>query len=447
VLVRLRAAVDGFRNSLFFFPALFVLAAFVLSQGMIALDGSLATEDVPDPLRFTVDSARSLLSAVATATITVAGIVFSLNGVAVQLASSQFSPRVLRTYMRDRFQQTVMGIMVGTFTYALLVMRAVRGSEDEFESVVPHLSVVLGLVLAVVAVLAILASIDHTARSMQVGEIVRRITHETVATARRLLPDPGEGPAAAAAEDPPLGEGVPVPALRTGWVQQVEPGKLLSALPPGAVIRLDVRVGSFVSEGVPLATVWGLDGTDPASELDQGFAVGRSRTMQQDIAFGIRQLVDIGLRALSTGVNDPTTAYEVVVHLGAVLHEVLGRDLPAGSSVDDDQRWLLRPHELTHDAYVERSFAQLRQAAAGQPDLCIGILRVLGEVVRELERRGLDERCGALRRQAALTVTGVAAAPVLPSDVDRLRAAAVDSGFDPRELAALARDGGDPAVP
>ena len=426
--LRLRALTEGFRNSLFFVPALWVLGAVLLSRVMSVIDDQVDTESVPRFLRYSVSSAQPLLGAIAGATITVSGIVFSVTAVAVQLASSQFSPRVLRGFLRDRFQQTVMGVMVGTFVYALLTLSEVRdlGALEE----IPQLSVSMAVVLAVVSVLAILASIDHTTRTMRVGEIVQRITDETVEAIADRFPEAGKGWEEPARPPVPPTPGHVVGAPETGWIQQVSSAILLAGLPEGAIARLEVRVGSFVGRDAPFATIWAV-GASP-DELDRAVhravTIGTMRTMQEDVPFGIRQLVDIALRALSPAINDPTTAFEVVVHLGVILRSILLRELPPITRRADGDRWLLREEEVGYDDYVVRAFSQIRAAARDHPAVLRAVLRQLAMLRDELARAGRPP-CAALEVEAALVLEEAAAGQSLPADLERLREAAAEVGW------------------
>ncbi|CAN5237459.1 DUF2254 domain-containing protein [soil metagenome] len=432
-MVRLRAIFESFRDSLFFLPALFVIAAVFIAQGMLDLDERVSLESVPTYLRFTVDSARALLSTVAGATITVTGIVFALTALSVQLASSQFSPRVVRGFLRDRFAQAAIGFMAATFTYSLVVLRAVRTPEGDGSSVVPNLSAALALVMAVAVVIVILAYVDHTAQSLQATQLIGHVTEGTVALVAKRFPDLGDGEDQPPSPPGPTTPGTRVDAPRSGWLQQVSEADLLDALPPCSTIRVDVRVGSFVHTGRRLCTLWADEQGDGDlhGEIIKAFAFGGVRTMQQDVAFGIRQLVDIALRALSTGVNDATTAYECIVHLGEVLYEILRRDLPPAVRRGEDGRCVLRPCELTHDDYVGRAFDQIRTNAVAMPDLSVALLRTLGILATELDDLGLGHRVPPLARQARLVVAGATAKDPLPEDLELVRHAAITAGFGP----------------
>jgi uncharacterized membrane protein len=412
--LRVRAFREDFRNSLFFLPALCVLGAIVLWRVMAAADS--AVEQVPSWLRFDALDPTALLAAIAGATITVAGLVFSLTAVTVQLASSQFSPRVLRRFRRDRFQQVVLGLVVGTFTYALLAITTVGEGDG-------HLTVAVAVVLAVASALAILASIDHTVGSLRVGEVIAHITAETIDAVQRSMPPMGEQWPAPQAWSPPTGPpDAVVGAPAFGWIQLVSVGTIIEALPPGVCARLEVPIGGFVADGAPLVSVWG-GPVEPAAVV-AAFDIGSGRTMQEDPGFGIRQLADIGLRALSPAINDPTTAFEVVVHLATILRSMLQRDVPAPVRAGAGGQVVWRPHERTIDEHVDAAFRQLRLAGREHPDVLLVIIGAL----QVLDASAPPERRAVLREQAALVVQEAEASKALPRDVARVRKAAEPLG-------------------
>lgn len=437
MLIALRERAERTRASLFFTPMLFVLGAIGLGFGSLALDEWISGRgyDLPGILSSTVGSARALLGTVAGATITVAGIAFSVSLLLIQLASSQFSPRVLYGFFRDRFTKRVMGISLGTFTYSLIVLRGVRAPlEENGATIIPHVSVFVALVLGIAALLAIIAFINHSAHSMAVGEIIRRITEEALAQIRRMCPHAaGTAPKPPVEGDRPHGPPLVVRAAADGWVQQIDARGMLRAVDAGSVIRLDVSPGVFVWRGAAIASVWPApEDPEPVERAIRGdVRLGRSRTMQQDMALGFRQLVDIALRALSPGVNDPTTAYEAIVHLGTLMHELLGRDLPPRVEVGDDGRRLFRPHDLTHRDFVGLAFDQIRRAGSDAPSVADSLIDVLGRLVEALEAEGLVARTEPLRRQAALVLGGCERAGLLEDDLARIRERAAALGLEP----------------
>jgi uncharacterized membrane protein len=431
--VHLQKLVDRFQESLFLLPALYVVGAIVLAQLMLALDASLGSAGEPEFLRTTVSNARALLATIAGAVITVTALTLGLVVIALQLASSQFSPRVLRSFYRSHFQQSVIGFTLGTFTYCLLVLRVVRAPlEQGGEAVIPSLSVAMAVVLGVAAVLTILAYVNYIGHAMRVGNLIEQIAHETVACIHQLpLHQVGGVPQYNTQEPLPGGSGSVVRANRSGWVQQAPSQALLAAIPANSVVRLDVRVGVFVPADRPLCTVWPVpeDSTRVEALLREAIQLGPARTMQEDLAFGIRQLSDIALRALSPAVNDPTTAYEVIVHLGAILSELLLRDLPPIIISDQEGRWLVRPQEFTHADYVNRAFDQIRQAGVSQTAVAITLLATLGMVTSVVQTTDLADRVVPLQKQANLILAGCKAACPLPEDLEQVYAAARKAGF------------------
>lgn len=435
--LRLRALAERARTSLFYLPAVYVVLATIAARALVLVDGEFpdAAERVPLLVNVTVESARSILGTIAGATITVAGIVFSVTVVSVQLASSQFSPRVLRGFLRDRFQQNVIGLVIGTFTFCMLVLSTTRVSgPDPTIEPAPSLAVTVAIVLAVASILAIIGFIDHSARSMQVGHIITRVAGETRDTIARTCSEDNDDALSIHEHPLPDGPRAVIHADRSGWVQQIDRGDLARSLPPGSYARLDVRVGSFVTEGIGLCTYWlpaegaDHDGDAVARDLREEIGIGSSRTMQQDIAFGIRQLVDIALRALSPGINDPTTAIEVLVHLGDVLAELQRRHLPPRVLVGQDGQVVVAMADLTHADLIDRAFDQMRHAAKDHPAVLIVMLRVLGQLAI-LAGEDAASRRAPLERQARLTIESAERADHHPHDFERICAAAAAAGF------------------
>ena len=436
-MIRFRVWTERLRSSLFFIPLVLVLAAVVLSMITTAIDARIRAHHVPLPelVLSTVDSARALLGVIASATIAFAGVSISISLLLIQLASSQFSPRVLYGFFRDPVTKWVTGIVIGTFTYCLLVLRVVRApGETAAPQVVPHISVLIATVLGVGSIVAVVILINHSARSMQVGEIIRRITDEGRTQIASL-----HGRLEGAAGDPlPTGPdpdtvGFTVEAHDEGWVQLLDVDRLRQSLPPDTTCELMVFIGGFVSLGSPLCVVRPAPSSEEEETVAQGIRqavhLGRTRTTQQDVAFVFRQLVDIALRALSPGINDPTTAQEVLVHIGSLLQQLLRQQVEPAEAPDDRGREVLRPRDRRFDDYVNLAFDQIRLAASTQPAVSITILDVIGGVIADLDRAGVANGVNALRRQARLVVAGLDRQHLLPEDVDAVLHAARSRGL------------------
>jgi uncharacterized membrane protein len=305
---------------------------------------------------------------------------------------------VVQGLFRDRFNKRVMGVVLGTFTYCLVVLRSVHGNvEDGPASVVPTISVTVAVLLGIATVLAIVGFIDHNAHRMDVSEILQDVTDATKAKvstqwAERGV-DPGPRPLP---PDVPDGGGAAVHADRDGWLQTFDADAILGELPVGGTARLEAAPGRYVVQGTVLVSVWPSDDLDDdtCQSIARAVVIGDSRTLTQDPAYGIRQLVDVALRALSPGVNDPTTAQDSIFHLAAVLHAMLGREVPDRTRLGHDGRRLIIPHLPAHTDLLDLAFGELRLAAAPHPLVCSYLL----EAIR-LSGEGLDP---ASRRDAAL---------------------------------------------
>ncbi|UQU67609.1 DUF2254 domain-containing protein [Couchioplanes caeruleus] len=428
------AAAYRFRESLFLLPALIVVGSIVLAEVAAAVDRDAG----PVPFTVTMHSSTAtwLLSTVAGATITTAGVVFSLTVVSLQLASSQFSPRVMRSFIRDRLSQVVIGSLIATFVYCVLILRGIDG---EAGSVAPRVSLTIAIALTVVTVLLIVAHLDHLAHGLQVGEVVRSIggEGEQVLAAEAAVSRTEQR---AATRYPPVGVPVlTVAAPRDGWVTQAPGDRVLAAVEPGATVCLETRTGAYIHAGEPLATVWPVPPSPERTRrrLIRTVLIADSRTMQNDIDFALRQLVDIGLRALSAAINDPTTAVEVVLRIGSLLRRLLTTDLPAEGVSGAEGRLLLRPWRLSPQEYVAHGFDQLRQAAPAQPQVAAALFRVLNMLMVHVRQSGREDVVPALRRQIDLLLDALRSTPGL-HDADLERLATIATGTaDPADHSKL----------
>jgi uncharacterized membrane protein len=376
------------RSSLWFLPSLIVVGSVMLSVGLIETDLRLdpvLREAYPRLFAVEAEGSRAMLSAVAGSMITVAGVVFSVVIVSLSLASTQYTSRVLRKFMRDRANQAVLGVFLGIFAYCIVVLRtfSAAGAGDEF---VPSIAVMTGALLSLVGIGFLIFFIHHTAAAVQASEIIASITEETTAAIDNLFPEEivaGEEGRGAAGEDEMKGEGWrPVPATETGYVQTVDVETLLSFATTRRVsVRVERGAGEFAAEGKPIVSV--LSPSKPCADdvkaLNAAFAVGNYRTAEQDPAFGIRQLVDIALKALSPGINDTTTAVNCIDYLGFILSRLASRRLEARRVCGGDgHRVILK--EVSFEKFADEALNQIRQNAAGNVSVMIRLLGAMGEV-------------------------------------------------------------------
>ena len=322
-------------------------AAAALSFGLVEADTRLGVEAVRDfgwLYTFGPEGARSVLSAIASSMITVAGLTFSITMLTLQLASSQFGPRLLRNFLRDRGNQIVLGTFIATFVYCLLVLRTVRGTEGS--SFVPHVSVAAGVVFAIASLAVLIYFIHHTAFAIRIETLLAELAAETHAAVDRLYPERlGHEPPRHAE---PFAEGLtrsefdrdsrPVPMSKAGYVQVVDADALIGlAVKHDLLVQVVARPGRFVAETSPVVVVHPGDHLteEVRDALRAAVIVGAERTPQQDLEFSIRRIVEIAQRALSPGINDPTTALYCIDRLGETLTRLAERDPPSPVRFDE----------------------------------------------------------------------------------------------------------------
>ncbi|HSF99182.1 MAG TPA: DUF2254 domain-containing protein [Ornithinibacter sp.] len=296
------------------------ICALAVAAGLLLprIDAAL-TDDVPYLFGGGAESARSLLSTIASAMISVTGLVFSITMVVMQLASSQFTPRLLGSFLGSRITQVTLGVFTSSFVFALIVLRDVRGGDEPF---VPQLSVTVAFLLVLASVALFFAFIHHITVSIQVTQVIDRISNQTVRTLQQGDDEWGDASPGAPSWSQAPGPSVTVSTgSGHGVVQRVRYTDLVQAAErAGVVVQLRTRIGEVRHRGQSLAVVHGaLAGDEVIEQVRGSFGLGKERSMPQDPEFGVRQLVDIAERALSPGINDPTTAGQVLDELHRIL--------------------------------------------------------------------------------------------------------------------------------
>lgn len=411
---------ERIRSSLFVVPMAAVFVATGLGLAMLTLDRQVDADVAGFPLGLgsTVESARAVLGTIASATISFAGIAFSVSLLIIQLASSQYSPRVVQTLFRDPFNKRVMALVVGTFTYCVVVLRSVRSAiEPGGDDVIPNMSVAVAVVLGIVTILAVVAFIDHNAHAMDVSEILERIrtttTDQICATWEPSDPRDDE-----VAERPPVDDAPPtvVRAGTSGWVQHVDADALLRSLPPATTALVATRAGRYALTGSPLVSICpAVDDDQVVAAARAAIALGPTRTMQQDVSYGLRQTADIAVRALSPGVNDPTTAQDAIFHTAAILSELLRRRPARHVTGDAHGRVVVTDHP-GHDELIRLSFDETRRAAAPHPAVCTYLIEALDALAEALIADGFTAHRAELQRQRELVVRGCGRSTLLEDD-------------------------------
>jgi uncharacterized membrane protein len=373
----------GMRTSFWFVPSLIVAVSMVLAMVFIGVDSTETDQWLARWPRFFgagAAGARGMLSTIAGSMMTVVGVTFSMVLVTLALASSQYTSRILRNFMRDRATQVVLGIFAGIFTYCLIVLRTIRSGEEG--GFIPTLAVAFGVVLAISGISVLIFFIHHIATSIQASSIIASVADETLVAIDRLFPgklgnesvENDEGEALLAVEKR---NWKAVPARGNGYIQNVDDATLLRlARQHKTIVRMERGIGEFVVDGTPLASL-ALEGS-PAKEivaiLQSAYSIDRHRTLEQDSAFGIRQIVDMALRALSPGINDTTTAVMCVDYLTAILSRAASRAIPSSHRYENGELRVIAIGP-TFANLVAGSFDQIRSSAQGNIAI---MLRMLG---------------------------------------------------------------------
>ncbi|HJS09285.1 MAG TPA: DUF2254 domain-containing protein [Pirellulales bacterium] len=404
----LRYQWESLRTSYWFLPAVLGGGAILLSAATISIDHTIR-EYAGWAAGWTYgggpEGARAVLSTIAGSMITVAGVVFSITIVALSLASAQFGPRLLRNFIRDRRNQFVLGTFTATFLYCLLILRTVRGTDDE--QFVPGVSVSVGILLAVASLGVLIYFIHHVAVSIQATHVIQSVSQELRETIDRLWPEElGEEPSSLDTSLPAFHEqeAIAVSADASGYLDAIRDDVLIKlAKENDLIIRLAHRPGHFAVEGTTMA--WASPPQRVSKELTQrlnsAFVMSSQRTPFQDVEFAIDQLVEVAVRALSPGVNDPFTALNCIHRLGEALCRLARRSIPSPFRYDDEKHLRVIAYPADFSAVADAAFNQIRQHGAGSAAVLICLLETIG-VVASLSQRPEDR--AALARHADLVL-------------------------------------------
>jgi uncharacterized membrane protein len=407
---------SNLRSSFWFVPSLIVAGSMVLAVALIDADSSGSRTWLarwPRLFGSGAAGARGMLSTIAGSMMTVVGVTFSMTLVTLTLASSQYTSRILRNFMRDRVTQVVLGIFAGIFTYCLIVLRTIRtGDESAF---IPSLAVSFAVVLAIGGIGALIFFIHHIASSIQASAIIASVALETIEAVERLFPGAlGQGPESDEETPPPPDRPERnwrcVPVKGIGYIQSVDNAALLRlAREHKTVVRMERGIGEFAVPDTPLASV---DLASPPDKeliaaLQAAIGVSRYRTLEQDAAFGIRQIVDMALRALSPGTNDTTTAIVCVDYLTAILARLATREIPSLRRYEGGELRVITIGPTFANLAAE-AFVQIRASGSGNVAILIRMLGALQTIASLTDnpgrRRVLDEHGHALVETAERTL-------------------------------------------
>ncbi|MEP7038303.1 MAG: DUF2254 domain-containing protein [Acidobacteriota bacterium] len=400
---RLRKLWLDLNSSLWFLPGLIVAGSIVSALVLVEFDKQIGGNWINGyPRLFGVEpsGSRDMLATVAGSMITVAGIVFSIVIVALSLASTQYTPRILRNFMRDQINQVVLGVFVGIFTYCIVVLRTIRGGDDN-NIFVPSIAVIVGVLLALVGIGFLIFFIHHIAVSIQASSIIAAVYDETIEVIDELFPHR-------------LGINAPdeeienlkkleaelvwqsVSATKTGYIQNIDIESLLDFTRTRKIIvRMEHGVGEFVIAGAPLVAVTAYFSENKlvlddkfTAQINDIYSIDNFRTIDQDAAFGIRQIVDIVMKALSPGVNDTTTAVICIDYLTAIVSHLAARPFPTHFRFADNRLHVISKSPSFVDL-LDLTFNQTRQNALSNVAIILGMLQSLEKIALRL-RDGKD---------------------------------------------------------
>jgi uncharacterized membrane protein len=399
---------DQLHSSYWFIPGVMAIVATALAFTMLYLD---RTDKVKIDYQWVytggADGARSLLEVVAGSMLSVAATAFSITIVALQLAAANFGPRLLRNFMQDTGNQIVLGTFLGTFIYCLFVLRTVRGKGDGYSEFVPQLAVTVGIILAIISIGILIYFIHHASTIIQASHVIQNVSADLHSAIKRLFPEKigrDEPEHRQTVVEIPISleeESVAIRANNTGYLQAVDDEKLMkTACKYNLLIRLNTRPGLFVVQGSDLVFVFPGEKANKkiTQQINHAFIIGKERTEQQDVEFPINQLVEIALRAISPGVNDPFTAIRCIDQLSAGFCHLVQRKFPSPYRYKHNQLRVIA-EGVKFSELMDTAFNQIRQY--GRSDVAV-IMRLLEAIAVIATYTNNSQYQGILRHHAEM---------------------------------------------
>jgi uncharacterized membrane protein len=391
--LRLLQLWDALRSSYWFIPSVMCLLAFILAETLLPIDRLIETKEDSIPrwmYRGSPEGARTVLATIASGMLGVAGVVFSITTVALTLAASQFGPRLMRNFIRDRANQAVLGTFLATFVYCLVVLTSVSASDGNHFT--PRVSIAVAVVMALASLAALIYFIHHFATSIQAPEVVNEVSRELLEALDVFLPREAqvenrvpEAETLAAFQEHPA----EIVSAGAGYVQAIDTKALQRAAEEHDVtLRALCRAGHFVITGEVIVQVlppYRLH-EDLTAKVREAITLGRLRTTLQDLEFSIDQLVEVAVRALSPGINDPFTAIHCIDLLSEMLGRITHRPLPSPYRFDEAGHLRLITPEAKMANLLDASFNQIRQYGAGSPAVMIRMLEALAAIISQAKR-------------------------------------------------------------
>ncbi len=383
------------KSSLWFVPVLCVLAGAFLSFGTIALDRHFDHKALPTSVTGGPDAAVVTLTTIAASMVSLAALVLTITMVVVQLAMGQFSPRIVQRILRDKPSQLAIGLFVATFVHAILTAREVTINGDSTGQV-PGIAIVTAFLLVVASIAVLVIYVHHIGQSLRVSALIELVGKETRKLLDRKYPDKGR------ALEPESGSLPVVPARESGVITKIGSEALVEeARRAGCRLELVPALGEFVPAGAPLFRVHGEPADLDEERLHGALILALEPTLDEDVAYGVRLLVDIAERSLADSpFQDPTTAVQALDRLHDILRQLARRPFPDGRYRDEAGELRLSVFTMTWDAYVHLAFDEIRLAGAGSPQ----VTRRLKAALTDLRSIAPPERVAILDEQLELLI-------------------------------------------
>ena len=401
----MRTATLRIRESFWFFPAVLGVLAVVVAQLLVVVDQAVVdggVRGIPFLDALSASGGRAILTTIGTSMLTVAGTSFSITISVLATTSSTYGPRLVRNFMADRANQLVLAAFTSTFLYAIVVLRSVHTAVDDGSAFVPVIAIHVAVLLGLVDVAVLVFFIHHIASSVQITALQRQVQVDLEAAVDHAFRSEDEDGASVAPVASIGRGGQEVRSTSHGYVQSVEWERLVAlAADADRVVDMVVMPGDHVLEGDVLLRVGvregvGATGASPSGDgpdeekLRAAVTLGQARTPVQDVGFALQQLVEIAVRGLASGTNDPYTAVSAL-DLSATALVPLWRERTAVTAyLDEEQVARVLPHWCTAEELVDSVFAGVRTYGAEHP-------LVVEAAERLLDRLGRD--CSAPRRQ------------------------------------------------
>jgi uncharacterized membrane protein len=414
---------------------------------MLEVDEALRKPGVLKPwLIYTgsLEGARTILSTVASSMITVAGVVFSITIVVLSLASSQFGPRLIWNFMHDLGNQLVLGTFVSTFMYCLILLGTIQTVSDD-EDYLPYISISVALLMAMASLGVLVYFIHHISSSIHASNVAANVWNDlkrsiddffpvSFKDGEHVLKEPDEPPGFPADFNR---SATPISSDTSGYLQSIDfDGLMKKASEIDLLIRIEYRPGHFIANGNTLTMLWPSENVDTItkSAIQSCFIIGNQRTLEQDVEFAVHQLVEVAVRALSPGVNDPFTAITCIDWLGAALSEVAGRKMHASYRYDADSKLRVAAVPFSFTGMIDAAFNSIRQYGASSPGILIRLLETITAIATRAYRKSDLED---LARHAAMIHRTAKAQIQEEQDLED-----VENRYETAATAILARDSG-----